>query len=91
MPTTSVSASTEIEQLARGPHRARRDPHLAVRDDVVVRVPRVDRRLEDLHPLAGNLRAAQPADQLLALAAEHAADDDFDPALIGLVTDDVHL
>ena len=80
----------ELEQRARARDRARRNPHLAVRDDGVVRVPRVDHRLEDLHPLAGNLRAAQPADQLLALAAEHAADDDFDPALIGLVTNYVH-
>jgi hypothetical protein len=36
--------------------------------------------LEDLHLLPGDLRAPQPADQLLALAAEHAAGDDFDPA-----------
>jgi hypothetical protein len=39
--------------------------------------------LENLHPLPGNLRAAQAADQLFALAAEHAADDDFNPTRIG--------
>src|SRR2546427_5643679 len=35
----------------------------------------VDGRLEDLHALAGDLRAAQAADQLLALAGKHRADD----------------
>ena len=84
MPTTSVSASTCSSSCARAGTGLRLDPHLAVRHDVIVGVAGVDRRLEDLDLLAGDLRAAQPADQLLALAAEHAADDDFDPALIGL-------
>ena len=66
-----------------------RDAQLAVRDDVVVGVARVDRRLEDLHALAGDLRAAQAADELFALAAEHAADDDLDPAR-RRGADDVH-
>ena len=62
------------------------DPHVAVRHDVVFAEAVVDERLEDLHLLPGDLRAAQPADQLLALAAEHAAGDDFDPAdAVGLV------
>jgi hypothetical protein len=51
---------------------------------VIVGVPPVDDRLEDLYFLAGNLGAAQSADELLALAAEHAADDDFEPALARL-------
>ena len=84
MPTTSVSGGHVVEQLARARHRARLDPHLAVRDDVIVGIAPVDHRLEDLHLLAGNLGAPQPADELLALAAEHAADDDFDPALVRL-------
>ena len=58
---------------------------------MVVGVAGVERGLEDLDLLAGDLRAAQPADQLLALAAEHAADDDFDPALVGCVPDYVHV
>jgi hypothetical protein len=58
---------------------------------VVVPVPAVDGRLEDLDFLARDLGAAQPADQLFALPAEHAANDDFDPPLIGLMTYDVHL
>src|SRR5215471_5518391 len=55
-------------------HRARRDPQLAVGHDRVLGIAIVDRGLEDLHALAGDLRAAQPADQLLRLAAVHAAD-----------------
>jgi len=54
------------------------------RDDVVVAEPGVEARLENLDVLAGNLRPSQAPDELLALAAEHAADDDFDPALTGL-------
>jgi len=80
----------EIQQRAGAADRARRNPHLAVRDDVIVGVPGVDGRLEDLDFLASELGAAQPADQLFALPAEHAANDDFDPALIGLMPNDVH-
>ena len=71
-------------------HVLRGDPHVAVRDDVVLAEPVVDQRLEDLHLLAGDLGAAQPPNQLLALAAEHAAGDDFDPAVMGLFPHDVH-
>ena len=67
-------------ELVRARHGARRNPHVAVRDDVIVAVAIVDERLEDLDSLAGDLRAAQAADQLLALAAEHAAGDDLNPA-----------
>src|SRR5436190_1229061 len=70
--------------------RSRRDAHFAVRHNRVVGITGVERRLEDLHPLARNLSAAKAADQLLALAAEHAADDDFNPALVGLLTNYVH-
>ena len=51
-----------------------------MRHDVIGRVARIDGRLENLHALAGDLRAAQAANQLFALAAEHAPDDDLDPA-----------
>jgi hypothetical protein len=36
------------------------------------------------------LRAPEPTDQLLALATEHAAGDDFDPAVLRLFPDDFH-
>jgi hypothetical protein len=39
----------------------------------------VDGRLEHLHATLRDLGAAQTADDFLTLAAEHAADDDFDP------------
>ena len=53
--------------------------------------PLVERRLEDLHFLAGNLGAAQPADELFALAAEHAAGNDFNPAVGGRTVRNVHV
>ena len=71
-------------------HVLRRNPHLAVRDDMAVAVAVVDERLEDLDLLLRDLCAAQPADELLALAAEHAAGDDFDPPVLGTGTDYVH-
>jgi len=51
-----------------------------MRDDVRHVVAVVDPRLHDQRPLAGDLGAAQAADQLLALAAEHRAADDLEPA-----------
>src|SRR5581483_208821 len=64
------------------PHVDRGDPHVAVRHDVVFAVAVVDERFEDLDLLPGDLRAAQPPDELFALAAEHAAGDDFNPAAV---------
>jgi hypothetical protein len=40
----------------------------------------VEPRLEHLHALAGDDRAPDPPHELLALAAEHHAGDDLDPA-----------
>ncbi len=71
-------------QFGGVPDRVGADLQLAVRDDVVFRVALVDAGLEDLHPLARNLGAAQAADQLLALAAEHRPADDFNPAQTSL-------
>src|ERR1051326_2162290 len=76
-----------LEQLARAGDVFRLDLHGAVRGDVIDAVAVVDARLEDLDLALGDLRAAQPADQLLALAAEHAAGDHFDPAGAGPVSD----
>ena len=82
-------ALVDADDFGVGPHLGQqvgrrgglfgRDAQLAVRDDVVVRVAGVHGGLEDLDALAGDLGAAQPADQLFALAAEHAAHDHFDP------------
>src|SRR5262249_6091042 len=80
----------ENEQLVRAPHVLRRDPHVAVRDDVIVAEPVVDDGLEDLDLLARDLGAAEAADELLALAAEHAAGHDLDPALARRLPRDVH-
>jgi hypothetical protein len=74
----------EADDCIRALHGLRGDPHVAVRHDVVVAEAVVDDRLEDLHPLTRDLRAAQPPDELLALPAEHAAGDDFDPATVAL-------
>jgi hypothetical protein len=79
-----------VHQLVGRPHRLRWDPHVAVRHDVVFAVAAVDDRLEDLDLLPGDLRAAQPADQFLALAAEHAAGDDFDPTVVRFLANDIH-
>ena len=57
---------------------------------VIGGVAGVERRFEDLHLLTRDLRTAKPADQLLALSAEHAADDDFDPALVGWIPHYIH-
>ena len=70
------------DDVVRGPDVGRGNPHVAVRHDVVVAEPIVDERLEDLHLLAGDLGAADATDQFLALAAEHAAGNDLDPAML---------
>src|SRR5579864_88298 len=64
------------------------DAQARMRDDFVGGVALVNGRLEDLHALAREFRAAQAADQLFALAGKHRADHHFDPAHIAL--DDVH-
>jgi len=80
-----------LHELVGALHALRRHTHVAVRDDVIFAVAVVDERLEDLDLLLRNLRAAQPANELLALAAEHAAGDDFDPAMLWLAAHDVHV
>src|SRR3954469_1210728 len=61
-----------------------------MRDDVVFTEPIVDVRLEDLHFPPGDLCTAQPPNQLLALAAEHAAGDDLNPAGVRTVLTNIH-
>ena len=64
--------------------RDRDGAHLrpGVADDVPDVVAVVDLRLHDQGALPGDLGAAQAADQLLALAAEHRAADDLEPAAV---------
>src|SRR2546429_7427361 len=71
-----------FEDVVRGNAEAR------MRHDFVGGVAFVDGGFEDLHALARDFRAAQPPDQLFALAGKHRANDDFDPAHIAF--DDVH-
>src|SRR3954462_7945609 len=61
-------------------HAFRLDLQVAMRNDVIVGIALIDAGLEYLYALARNLRATQTADQFFALAAEHWAGDDFDPA-----------
>ena len=60
----------------------RAHPGARMADDVADVVAVVDARLDDQHPLAGDLRTPQPPDELLALAAEHRAADDLEPAAV---------
>jgi hypothetical protein len=55
-------------------------PDARVAHDVAHVVAVVDRRLEDRHALTRDLGPAEPTDHLLALAAEHGAADDLEPA-----------
>src|SRR6185503_799898 len=55
-------------------------PAIVARDDPLHIEAIVDHRLEDLRSLAGDLGAPDAADQLFALAAEHAAGYYFDPS-----------
>ena len=77
-----------LQYLDGGAHVVRADTQSRVRNDFVHGVTLIDHRLENLHTLAGNLRAPQSPDQLLALAREHGADDHLDPAHVAF--NDVH-
>ena len=70
----------EARDVLRPRHRDGAHLRACVADDVADVVAVVDARLHDQRALAGDLGAAQPADQLLALAAEHRAADDLEPA-----------
>src|SRR5262245_60905901 len=66
--------------------RLRRDLHLRVRNDVLIRIAQIDRWLEYLNLLSRDLRPSETANQFLALAAEHRPGDDLDPARIARMT-----
>ena len=61
---------------------------VAVGDDFVGGIAVVEGGFENLHSFAGDLGAAQAADQFLALAGKHRAADDLDPS--DVAGDDVH-
>jgi hypothetical protein len=61
-----------------------------VRDDVPFAVAIVDERLENLDFLACDLGPTQAPDQFFALAAEHAAGNHFNPAVVRRPVNDVH-
>ena len=90
MPTTSVSSRIEPQQLRGAADVDPLNPHFAVRDDLGLGETHVERRLEDLHALTRDLGAAEPADQLFALPAEHAAGDHFDPAVRRISVRHIH-
>ena len=75
-----VVAVDETGDVGRVVDRDRAHLRARVADDVGDVVAVVDPRLDDQHALAGDLGAAEPADQLLALAAEHRPADDLEPA-----------
>ena len=69
-----------FEHLAHGFDRVGLDPHAVVADQVADSVACIAVRGEGAQLLARDLDVVQAADQLLGLAAEHAAADHFDPA-----------
>ena len=75
-----VVAVDETGDVGRVVDGDRAHPCAGVADHVADVVAVVDARLHDQHPLPGDLRPAQPPDQLLALAAEHRPADDLEPA-----------
>jgi hypothetical protein len=69
-----------VDDFSRCGNDCRSDFLLAVRNDMIGRIARINLGLENLYALASDLSAAQTADQLLAFAAEHAPADYLDPS-----------
>ena len=69
-----------LEDVVHGRHRNSAHARAGMAHDVGRVVAVVDPRLEDDDALAGDLGAAQPADHLLALPAEHRTADHLEPA-----------
>src|SRR5438046_5466442 len=76
-----VEASFQVGSIT---HALRSNADVAVGDDVVLGVALVNPGLKNLYPLAGDFGAAKPANQFLALAAEHRTADHFNPANMAL-------
>jgi hypothetical protein len=75
-----VEAVCTREDVGDAVHRDGAHAHAGMAHDVGSVVAVVDPRLEDDHALTCDLGPAQPADHLLALAAEHGAANDLQPA-----------
>ena len=75
-----LAAARACNELRTAVDRYGGHAHARVADDIGRVVAVVDPGLEQEHALPGDLRAAQPADHLLALAAEHRAAHDLEPA-----------
>ena len=67
------------DDLVRAGHVAGGEPVLGVGDKKALTVAVVDYVLEGTYALAPVVGLAEPPDQPLGLAAEHAAGDDFQP------------
>jgi hypothetical protein len=80
-----VDPDDVVSRCERDELRDRRDgyrghAHSSVADDICGVIPVVDPGLEDDDVLPRDLRAPEPPDHFLALAAEHGAADDLEPA-----------
>ena len=75
-----LEAARMLDELRHAADRHGAHADTRVADDVGRVVAVVDPRLEDDDALPRDLGAAEPADHLLALAAEHRAADDLEPA-----------
>src|SRR5437762_11249988 len=69
-----VEATFQVGSIT---HALRSNADVAMGDDVVLGVALVNPWLKDLYPLARDFGAAKPANQFLALAAEHRPADHF--------------
>ena len=69
-----------FEDFSCGLHRLGEKFRLVVGNDILLRVPLVERVLEDLYFLSGDGRESDAADQFLGFAREHTAANDFNPS-----------
>lgn len=81
-PTTLVSGREEREDLRARAHRAGDERVAVVRAHELGAEAVVDRRLEDLDRATRDHRALHATDELLALSAEHAPNDDLEATLM---------
>jgi hypothetical protein len=75
-----VDAARPRDELRAAVDGHGRHPHACMADDVRRVVAVVDPGFEEEDPLPGDLGATEPADHLLALAAEHRPADDLEPS-----------
>ena len=79
--TDDIGIGSDLfEDFGGGLHRFREKFRLVVGDDILLRVPLVERVLEDLYFLPGDGRKSNAANQFLGFAREHASANDFNPS-----------